>query len=165
MSNTALATEIERPLTRADLVRLVHQWAPAVGNHAGSGQAHDTRWWCRLELNDSYEVWLIAWDSDQSTTFHDHGPSSGAVKVISGSLIERRLQRDTAMISEREIETGKVFAFGPDAVHDMHNADRGPSLSVHVYSPPLSTMTYFDVDNGIVTARDAVQVDGPEPLL
>ena len=48
------------------------------------------RWYERLELASGYDVWLLSWLPGQRTGFHDHGGSTGAFAVASGSLEERR---------------------------------------------------------------------------
>ena len=47
------------------------------------------------------------------------------------------------------------MVFGPEYVHDFVNGGPGPALSVHVYSPALRSMTYFDWSdrNGLVGVR------------
>jgi len=41
---------------------------------------------------------------------------------------------------------GEVGAFGPHYVHDVRNgADSSVAVSVHAYSPPLSSMTRYDL--------------------
>src|ERR1700723_4458802 len=48
------------------------------------------RWYERIHLNDSHEVWVISWLPGQATGFHDHGGSAGAFAVVWGALTERR---------------------------------------------------------------------------
>src|SRR6201996_7491488 len=60
-------------------------WLPRVRlNPAG-------RWYERIHLDDSHEVWLISWLPGQATGFHDHGGSAGAFSVVLGTLTERRV--------------------------------------------------------------------------
>jgi hypothetical protein len=42
------------------------------------------------------------------------------------------------------VEAGQSWAFGVDYVHDVRNASGAPAVSVHVYSPPLSTMRRYE---------------------
>ena len=39
------------------------------------------RWYERIHLDDSHEVWVISWLPGQATGFHDHGGSAGAFAV------------------------------------------------------------------------------------
>ena len=98
----------------------------------------DGRWYERLHHDDDHEVWLISWLPGQSTGFHDHGESAGAFAVVLGSLEEREPGET------RTVDAGESWAFGPDYVHDVRNASGAPAVSVHVYSPPLSTMTRYE---------------------
>lgn len=105
----------------------------------------DGRWYERLHRDDDHEVWLISWLPGQATGFHDHGESEGAFTVILGSLQER----DPG--SGRTVEAGEALAFGRDYVHDVRNASGAPAVSVHVYSPPLSSMRrYEETGEGLV---------------
>jgi hypothetical protein len=49
------------------------------------------RWYERIHLDDSHEVWVISWLPGQATGFHDHGGSAGAFAVVWGTLMERRV--------------------------------------------------------------------------
>jgi quercetin dioxygenase-like cupin family protein len=98
----------------------------------------DGRWYERLHHDDDHEVWLISWLPGQSTGFHDHGDSEGAFAVVLGSLEEREPGET------RTVDSGGLSAFGRDYVHDVRNVSDAPAVSVHVYSPPLSTMRRFE---------------------
>jgi hypothetical protein len=43
-----------------------------------------------------FDAWLIAWPKGGKVELHDHGTSTGAVRVISGSLVEAVPRRDDA---------------------------------------------------------------------
>ena len=43
---------------------------------------------------------------------------------------------------------GSVRSFGPRYVHDVGNESAAPAVSVHAYSPPLTTMDRFAVSGG-----------------
>ncbi|MDN3351102.1 cysteine dioxygenase family protein [Actinomadura sp. DC4] len=105
----------------------------------------DGRWYERLHHDDDHEVWLISWLPGQATGFHDHGESEGAFTVVLGSLEEREPG------SERTVGVGESCAFGRDYIHDVRNTSAAPAVSVHVYSPPLSTMRrYEETADGLV---------------
>jgi quercetin dioxygenase-like cupin family protein len=147
-------------LSQAELVAIAKEWAPRLGSAGGSGQP-DQRWYVRLEHNEHYEVWLLGWNGTQNTEFHDHGGSSGAVTVVAGEVCEARLRHGGSVI-RRSLKPGATFSFGPSAIHDVQNAGNGPSLTVHVYSPPLTTQTYFEPDVDGVKPVRTVLVEGPE---
>lgn len=100
----------------------------------------DGRWYERLHADGEYEVWLISWLPGQSTGFHDHGGSAGAFAVALGELAEHGVSRG------RTVATGQSRGFGPGYVHDVRNESQAPSVSIHVYSPPLSTIQRYDLD-------------------
>src|SRR4051812_44586301 len=109
----------------------------------------DGRWYERLHHDDDHEVWLISWLPGQATGFHDHGESAGAFTVVLGSLEER------APGAERTVVAGESWEFGRDYVHDVRNASAAPAVSVHVYSPPLRTMTrYEQTEEGLVAVAE-----------
>ena len=99
------------------------------------------------------EVWTIYWPPGGSLELHDHGGSSGALCVVAGHLDEACLVGRT--LRTRRLGRGGSVAFGPGHVHDVVNATARPATSMHVYSPPLSSMTFYDrqADGTVVPAR------------
>jgi predicted metal-dependent enzyme (double-stranded beta helix superfamily) len=111
------------------------------------------RWYERIAGGDGYELWLISWLPGQSTGFHDHGGSAGAFGVVWGSLDECVVPRTGARALVNMLRAGQVRAFGPRHVHDVRNsATATVAVSVHAYSPPLSTMTRYDLTPGGLAA-------------
>ena len=105
------------------------------------------RWYERIHLDDSHEVWVISWLPGQATGFHDHGGSAGAFAVVWGTLMERRLAAvTTGPVVAKPIGAGGSRAFGPRYIHDVRNAAASAvAVSVHAYSPPLPEMTRYDL--------------------
>jgi len=103
------------------------------------------RWYHRLVLADRYEVWLLTWLPGQQTGFHDHGRSAGAFAVAVGSLRERSAAAGRVDLCDRAVTQGAARSFGPAYVHDVRNDTTEPAVSIHAYSPPLSSMRRFDV--------------------
>lgn len=105
----------------------------------------DERHFARLVRTDEYEAWLLTWTSDQGVELHDHGGSSGVVLVLEGELVEHATEVVSgAPLRETRWPRGSAHTFGPGHVHDLRNAGDAPATSIHVYSPPLSTMTFYD---------------------
>jgi mannose-6-phosphate isomerase-like protein (cupin superfamily) len=96
----------------------------------------------RLLATERYEVWVIGWTSGQGVEPHDHGCSAGTFVVTSGTLTEVLPQSGGAV--ERSLEAGRVRHVPVGAVHDVVNRAGEPATSIHVYSPPLTTMTYYE---------------------
>jgi predicted metal-dependent enzyme (double-stranded beta helix superfamily) len=111
------------------------------------------RWYERIHMTDDYEVWLISWLPGQSTGFHDHGVSAGAFGVVWGALDESVATRRGAASLTTRVTAGGVRAFGPRYVHDVRNSSTGSvAVSVHAYSPPLFSMTRYNVTSGGLAA-------------
>ncbi len=106
------------------------------------------RWYERIHLDDSHEVWVISWLPGQATGFHDHGGSAGAFAVVWGTLTEHRVTGGAATghVVEKPVGAGGSRAFGPRYVHDVRNAATSAlAVSVHAYSPALPQMTRYDL--------------------
>jgi len=160
-----LVAPLERSARRvkpAELERLVQ-----------SVVAHRELWWGtvrptplrrayrRLYRSDVVEVWVIGWERDQQTEWHDHGGSSGAFWVAAGELVEG-YRLPSGRLRQRTHAAGSGVAFGPTYAHNVWRAEAGPAFSIHAYSPPLDVMTYYRVGRFGLVATDTVACDGPE---
>jgi predicted metal-dependent enzyme (double-stranded beta helix superfamily) len=108
----------------------------------------DQRWYQRLLREEDHEVWLLSWLPGQHTGFHDHGRSAGALMVVQGCLRERTAPGGRPEHTGARLPQGSVRSFGPWYVHDVMNESAASAVSVHAYSPPLTTMCRFDVSAG-----------------
>ncbi|MCO7238648.1 cysteine dioxygenase family protein [Aeromicrobium sp. CnD17-E] len=108
----------------------------------------DERWHVRLHHDADVDVWLISWTEEQGTQLHGHGGSSGAFTIVAGELDELVWDPGTRDLEESTRTRGDVVAFGPGYVHDVRNTREATAVSVHVYSPPLERMDFFDVERG-----------------
>jgi len=126
------------------------------------GLAHSAHWWSDLErqsgrswqlmvASEDFEAWVIAWPPGGAIDLHDHGDASGAVVVTRGELVETivaehadgRVEIDTNVLSP-----GRSVTFCGAHVHDIVNRSTTPALSVHVYAPRLTTMTFYEITDG-----------------
>ena len=73
---------------------------------------------------------------------HDHGRSHGVLTVVDGTLTEIRWHG--SLRRTRLVSRGDLVAFGAGAVHDVVATGDTPAASVHLYSPPLSEMRFYD---------------------
>jgi predicted metal-dependent enzyme (double-stranded beta helix superfamily) len=96
----------------------------------------------RLLATPAYEVWVIGWTKGQAVPLHDHGEAAGAVAVVEGRLTERTVE--DGRLRETRLDAGTVHRLPPDRVHEVANDDEVPATSIHVYSPPLSTMRSYE---------------------
>ena len=83
----------------------------------------------------------------------------GAVlHIISGSLVETipwRQPDGRLTFAQRELQDGVTLAFGAGHVHDVRNESSSHALSLHVYSPSLTAMTFYDCFGDRLVPRDA----------
>lgn len=115
----------------------------------------------RLLAHERYEVWAIGWPADHRTTPHDHGESIGALAVVEGELFERPAGPGEPL--ERRLGPGDQVPLPVGIIHDVGTTER-TATSIHVYSPPLSTMTFYEEVTGLPdrvldVAEDSVEVD------
>ncbi len=108
--------------------------------------AHDPldRTSVRLVATDIYEAWLLGWTPRQRVELHDHGGANAAFVVLEGELDEITLG-DTGTATER-LEAGALGTVSAGVIHDVVNGGWSNATSLHVYSNPLRTMTFFDPD-------------------
>lgn len=131
-------------------------------------EAVETRSWRLFARNEACDAWLIAWPVGGAIQLHDHGESSGAIVVVSGTLEETRIKRNVAGVFEptrSALAVGGVPAsFSRHEIHDVTNAGPAAALSLHVYSPRLTTMTFYELleDKLVVRLREDVADDEPE---
>jgi predicted metal-dependent enzyme (double-stranded beta helix superfamily) len=112
-----------------------------------------------LELTDELEIWAIHWPQGRGLELHDHGGSVGALWVVSGTLEEHYVEPQHS-VARRTLATGGGAAFGPTYIHDVVNAQSAPATSVHAYSPPMPSMTFYRQDvQGLIVDRAEYRAD------
>ena len=120
------------------------------------------RWFERVHIEQDYDIWLFSWLPGQSTGFHDHGASSGALVVASGVLEEHRPGERPSMIYPN-----RPRVFGPGYAHDVRNSSVAPAISIHAYSPPLDEMNEYELEGRRLVPRkrtsDEVETVEREP--
>ncbi|SFL86438.1 cysteine dioxygenase [Geodermatophilus ruber] len=111
------------------------------------------------------QVWLLSWLPDQGTPLHDHGRSAGAFAVVRGILTERVVAAGRSAHPVRQatddLTAGRVRHFGPHYVHQVANTTQEPAVSVHVYTPALTEMNTYSVEEGrlVRTGTEQAGVD------
>jgi predicted metal-dependent enzyme (double-stranded beta helix superfamily) len=128
----------------------------------------EQRWHQRLYRDSHLDIWLISWLPTQGTQLHDHGGSSGAFAILSGQLNEAVYRNNPGhdSLTEYVRPAGAAFGFGPRYVHDVRNLSDQPAVTVHAYSPALTTMNFYDVgDSGELQWEATLATDDPEPEL
>ncbi|ALE75186.1 cysteine dioxygenase [Pseudonocardia sp. EC080625-04] len=140
------------PYDLQDLQELTREIAADVraGRHEVVVDPH-RRWYRLLRSDGLVDVWLISWATEQIAELHDHAGSIGALTVVSGTLTERRWG-GPAGLRTRTLRHGRGAAFPLGHVHDVANTADEAAVSVHAYSPPLSAMSYYEVEDVPATA-------------
>jgi Cysteine dioxygenase type I len=126
----------------------------------------DARWHQRIYRDGAVDVWLITWLPSQGTQLHDHGGSAGSFTVISGELAEAvyvRTGTSTGDLQEQTRPAGCSVGFDARYVHDVRNLSLAPAVSVHAYSRPLTSMTYYNLSAGALEPVATLDTDDPEP--
>jgi hypothetical protein len=141
-------------LTRAQLAALAVALGEERALWAGLVR-HDpeTRYFTQLYRDANLDVWLICWLDAQDTGYHDHELSSGAVYVVyrdAGGWISVRT---------RERAAGTVFDFDGASIHGLRHAGGPPATSIHVYSPALWRMGYYEPGEGGVRRTSITYAD------
>jgi predicted metal-dependent enzyme (double-stranded beta helix superfamily) len=112
----------------------------------------------RLLAADRWEAWVIGWTVGQHVELHDHGDAAGALAVVEGSLLDLRWQSGT--LDRTRLRAGTSVHLPVGIVHDVVATEPVRTTSIHVYSPPLQTMTFYG-DSGRPTRTVAVEDDAP----
>ncbi len=102
------------------------------------------RMYASLYRDAHVDVWAIFWRPGNDTGWHDHDISSGAVRVVSGTLTdcELRLGRPDC---RREYQARESFSFDPTRIHRLL-CESASAISIHAYSAPLWRLGQYSVD-------------------
>ncbi len=149
---------------QVDLLAIAEGFAVSAGGITGL-RGLDERAWILLATTDLFEAWAIGWPPGGRIDLHDHGPSHGALVVAEGVLTEVAVEADrrgAATRTARYLRPGDHRQFGSHYVHDVNNDGEVDAISVHVYGPRLTTMTYYELDRG--GRPEAVRTEEIEPV-
>jgi predicted metal-dependent enzyme (double-stranded beta helix superfamily) len=119
-----------------------------------------SRYYTRLAAESDYEAWLLTWLPGQSTDWHDHGGSAGAFVVLQGVLTERRavVSPDAPpriVLSAQQYAAEALRPFGAKHIHRVANDGLAPAISLHVYSPGLVEMNYYQARAGLLLLAES----------
>lgn len=129
------------------LARTAEAWSSRLDSHPTA------RTGLRILATATYDVWLLRWPVGAAVSPHDHGGSRAAFTVAAGTLKEVRWTDGHR--SERLLPAGEGATVAPGVVHDVA-ASGEEALSIHIYSPPLSRMSYFDDSGRTVVFQEDV---------
>jgi predicted metal-dependent enzyme (double-stranded beta helix superfamily) len=100
-----------------------------------------------LLATSTYDVWLITWPDGSGLSPHDHGGSRSVMHVIDGEIVETTGDHaDERGAVLNVLHKGESTCGGSSTVHDITNRSGADATTIHVYSPPLSDVTFFNLD-------------------
>jgi predicted metal-dependent enzyme (double-stranded beta helix superfamily) len=155
----------DRDLAPAELRALVEELAerPDLWRHLVRHDEHE-RVYVRLHRDHHLDAWLLCWVAAQETGLHDHDLSAGAVRVVDGRLSELRLVLGLPELDEVVHSAGEGFSFDPTRIHDVRHAGSEPAVSLHVYSPPIWRMGFYEPGaDGRLARRSASYLEELQP--
>lgn len=100
------------------------------------------RQWVELDSSPYLQIWLLSWPAGTHTGWHDHGDSAGAFLSVRGTLLEQTSNGRSR--KDRTLFAGDGRSFGPNHVHHVANVGLQLAMSIHLYTPRLTTMTQYD---------------------
>ncbi|KAF6123584.1 cysteine dioxygenase type 1 [Phyllostomus discolor] len=143
-------TEVLKPRTLADLIRILHQLFAKEEVNVEEVQA----------VMEAYESdpaeWSVYAKYDQYSSIHDHTNSHCFLKMLQGNLKETLFawpdKKSNEMIkkSERTLRENQC-AYINDSIglHRVENISHTePAVSLHLYSPPFDSCHAFDQRTG-----------------
>jgi predicted metal-dependent enzyme (double-stranded beta helix superfamily) len=101
------------------------------------------RSYLRLPSRGGCEVWLIVWPPGSRAALHDHGEASAVASVLCAELRES-LALGAGPFSQRTWQAGAVLEIPRGARHEVWNAGEQTAYSLHVYTPKLASMTFYE---------------------
>ena len=100
------------------------------------------RQWVELDSSPYLQIWLLSWPAGTHTGWHAHGDSAGAFLSVRGTLLEQTSNGRSR--NDRTLFAGDGRSFGPNHVHHVANVGLQLAMSIHLYTPRLTTMTQYD---------------------
>lgn len=100
-----------------------------------------------LRQGPAYQAFLMCWRDGQRSPIHDHRGSACGIHVVKGTLVEQCYEFDTDGVcvadARNEMGEGKVCASW-DADKHAVIAEKGDLITLHIYSPPMSTIGIYE---------------------
>ena len=100
-----------------------------------------------LWQDENSVAWLNVMPDPRDTGYHDHDGSAVGVYVLRGSVTNEGLPVGGPRRVHR-YGPGDSFSFPGSGIHRMDH-DAG-AVTVHVYSPPLRAIGYYEVVDGLL---------------
>jgi hypothetical protein len=120
-------------------------------------------WWDPGHRPPTRRCWSVgtSCSTDGGLVLHDHGGSSGAFHVVWGALDETSTTRPGHALHQQRLVRSEGKSFGSDYVHSVANSEATVATSIHAYSPPLTSMNFYETSPaGLVLSRVETDWDG-----
>jgi cysteine dioxygenase len=150
-------------IPRSHVIEAVQRLVVTDQEIAAHGSFREHRYSRNLVVRDlRFEILILCWRSGQRSIIHDHGGSSGVVKVLRGVLTESLFVPALNGMIKPERSTdyraGDVQLEEASTIHQVSNLqpEGCDAVSLHVYSPPLRAMNIYrlyDADTPSVSAE------------
>lgn len=88
--------------------------------------------------NDSFEIYIITWNTYQRSQFHDHSEYGCYAIVLLGTIMEEILDNDNTVVKTSTHNEGTVTYIDNNiGLHKISNtSSTNIAVTLHVYSPP-----------------------------
>jgi cysteine dioxygenase len=102
-----------------------------------------------LFKNNEVELLVMNW-SQLECSPHDHGHSHGWIQVLSGTSLNSVYEiRENGLPTElfhQYHQQGNYFFAPRMAIHKMKASNNTEMVTLHLYSPPITGMTVYDLE-------------------
>lgn len=111
----------------------------------------------QVEINEAYELLVLCWDQDQCSPIHNHEGQDCWMAVLQGPMEEVHYEAPSCdgplpCGPTRCFETGQVAYISDDiALHLVRAGEKGPSVSLHLYSKPYGECNCYCPETGKIT--------------
>lgn len=113
-----------------DYIKYIH--------HNNSSKYHRER----IYIDDEIEVFIITWGKNQEAKMHNHSENGCFLKILEGSLEETIYSNNENI--KRILTKGSISYMNDNiGLHSVVNLDNVLCVSLHIYSPPNHTTTFF----------------------
>jgi cysteine dioxygenase len=97
------------------------------------------------------ELLVLCWLPGQQTLIHDHGRSVNAIRVHGGELTSRLFSaadgEPARMTTEEAVSSGGMASLDRTQIHQLANTSQEKLVTIHMYSPPLTTITAYSTES------------------
>ena len=108
----------------------------------------------------NFDAYLIIWNSNKFSTIHNHAERGCIFKILTGSLIETRYQKDTL----NELGTSLLYSGSSSYIdnnqglHKVGSDDKNNlTISLHIYAPKNYIPEHYDIIENVVETQNIVE--------